>query len=143
MKNSISSHVLKLLQKHQLRVTAMRIDVMKIFLENKETALSNQELELELIDSDRVTLYRTLKTFEKKGIIHQAVDGSGTTKYAICHDDCSEHEHLDDHAHFHCTSCGKTLCLEKIESPEIELPKGFTSDVRYLIVQGKCDKCKK
>lgn len=141
MTNPSTSEAVQLLQKNALRKTNMRVDVLNIFLKQSETALSNQELENSLIDSDRVTLYRTLKTFEKKGIIHQAVDGSGVTKYAMCHSDCSEHNHVDDHAHFHCNDCGKTLCLEEIDTPKVNLPAGYQAEVSYMVIQGTCSQC--
>jgi Fur family ferric uptake transcriptional regulator len=115
--------------------------VLEAFYKNSSSALSNQEIENEIQVSDRVTLYRTLKTFEKSGLIHQAIDGSGTTKYALCHNDCSNHEHLDNHAHFHCVSCEKTTCLEEIETPSVNLPKGFTSQESYLVIKGICETC--
>ena len=140
--NDVSTQkAIKVLENHDLRKTNMRVDVLGVFLTRADTALSNQELESELVDSDRVTLYRTLKTFEKKGIIHEAVDGSGVTKYAMCHSDCSEHQHVDDHAHFHCTKCGKTLCLDEIDTPKVDLPAGYQTEVSYMIIQGKCSKC--
>lgn len=137
----LTDQALKVLENHALRKTPMRVDVLSLLLQQEEVALSNQEIESHLQDSDRVTLYRTLKTFEKKGIIHQAIDGSGIVKYAICHSDCSEHEHVHDHAHFHCTQCGKTLCLEKIQAPEVHVPEGYVADVSYMVIQGQCNTC--
>lgn len=130
-----------LLKRHKLRITPMRVEVLQALLQETDTALSNQEIESKIPDSDRVTLYRTLKTFEKSGLIHQALDGSGSTKYALCHENCSSHEHLDNHAHFHCTSCERTTCLDEIETPQVSLPKGYTSQESYLIIKGICELC--
>ena len=141
MQNSPSNKAVQLLEQNALRKTNMRVDVLTLFMKQADTALSNQELETALDDSDRVTLYRTLKTFEKKGIIHQAIDGSGVTKYAMCHSDCTEHNHVDDHAHFHCNDCGKTLCLEEIDTPKVQLPTGYKADVSYMVIQGTCSHC--
>jgi Fur family ferric uptake transcriptional regulator len=141
MNKELETRATQVLYNHALRKTAMRMDVLQVFLDKEEIALSNQELEAELEDSDRVTLYRTLKTFEKKGIIHQAIDGSGTNKYAMCHADCSEHEHVDNHAHFHCTQCEKTLCLEQIDVPQVEVPSGYTVQTSYMVIQGQCNQC--
>ena len=132
----------KLLKQHKLRKTSMRVDVLSTLLEDSEVALSNQEIESRIPDSDRVTLYRTLKTFEKTGLIHQAMDGSGSNKYALCHDDCSSHEHLDNHAHFHCVSCEKTMCLDEIETPSVAVPAGYQVQESYLVIKGTCASCK-
>lgn len=141
MANDNAAIAIDILKRHALRKTAFRIEVISIFLDQADIALSNNEIEAKLPNADRVTLYRTLKSFEQKGIIHQALDGSGTNKYAMCHSNCSEHHHEDNHAHFHCTSCGKTQCLEEINTPDVRLPEGFVSKVSYMIIQGNCNIC--
>jgi len=141
MQKARASRVVEILDRNGIRKTSIRQDVLSVFLENEDIALSNHELEGKLQESDRVTLYRTLKTFEKKGIIHQAIDGSGVNKYAMCHADCSEHEHLDNHAHFHCENCGKTLCLEEIHTPKVNVPAGYKVDASYMVIQGTCKDC--
>ncbi len=141
MGEAVHQEAKELLKQNGLRVTNMRIDVMNVFLQHSDTALSNQEIESKIPKSDRVTLYRTLKTFEKSGVIHQAIDGSGSNKYALCHSNCSSHEHLDNHAHFHCTSCEKTICLDEIETPQVALPVGFNAEERYLVIKGTCETC--
>jgi len=72
-----------LLIRYELRKTNIRKEVLESFISSEGRALSHSQLELMLEDTDRVTLYRTLKTFEQKGIIHQAVDGSGIMKFAL------------------------------------------------------------
>ena len=49
--------------------TSMRILVYD-FLASQQAALSLSEIEAHFEQADRVTLYRTLKTFEEKGIVH-------------------------------------------------------------------------
>ena len=88
-----------ILTKHDLRKTPIRIKVLEVFLQKNE-ALSHAELERELEETDRVTLYRTLKKFEESGIIHKAIDGTDTARYALCHGACEHHHHEDNHAHF-------------------------------------------
>lgn len=133
--------VLELLKSYQLRNTVMRRQVLELFLKAGHKALSSNNLESALEKTDRITLYRTLKTFEQKGIIHQAIDGSGVTKYALCHDQCSEHDHLDDHPHFHCKNCGKTICLEGKIQNSVNVPSGFTVQQRHFILEGTCSDC--
>ncbi|MFK7932019.1 MAG: Fur family transcriptional regulator [Saprospiraceae bacterium] len=130
----------QILVEHDLRKTKVRVAVLETYLD-KKVAISHPEMEAMHPDLDRVTLFRTLKTFEEKGIIHQAIDGTAATKYALCHSDCSEHHHLDNHAHFHCTKCGDTTCLEHIVIPPVELPAGYQMGTSQLVMQGKCPKC--
>ena len=114
------------------------------------TALSGGELEKVFRDRedekgeekmDRITLYRTLRTFEEVGIIHQAVDISGKMKFALCSDDCTTDHHEDSHAHFHCKKCEKTVCLDDIKIPSIQLPANYQLQDKQLVLSGICDEC--
>ncbi|NNE14555.1 MAG: transcriptional repressor [Saprospiraceae bacterium] len=131
----------QILSQHKLRKTPFRLDVLKLFLNNSTKGLTTHYIEESLEDFDRITLYRTLKTFEKSGVIHVAIDTSQTTKYALCHDDCTAHNHLDDHAHFLCNQCGETYCLENVIRPEITLPSDYTLSSAHLALSGICSSC--
>jgi len=135
---------LDILVENGLRKTAMRQSVLEIFLDS-DIAISQQLIETSLEKQfdkvDRITIYRTLKTFEQKGIIHKAIDGTHTPKYALCVDDCTEHEHHDTHAHFHCDDCSKTYCIEELEAPKIKAPKGFKVKSTHLVINGLCNDC--
>jgi Fur family transcriptional regulator, ferric uptake regulator len=139
----MSQSPLKILQDHQLRITNCRKAVLHTFLD-KQMALSHADLEDVLQqDFDRVTIYRTLKTFLEHDLIHKVLDDSGATKYALCfHNQTGgSHAHDHEHVHFKCEKCGKTLCIEEVSLPKVELPKGFTSKEVNLLVQGICDQC--
>ncbi|KAA8485259.1 Fur family ferric uptake transcriptional regulator [Arcticibacter tournemirensis] len=131
----------QLLEKHNLKKTTPRYSVLGI-LSSREMATSQPDLEEVLgKEIDRVTLYRILKTFEEKGIIHKIIDLNGTANYALCQSECKEHEHHDEHLHFNCTVCGKLFCLNGTHLPPINLPAGFKAKSVSLIVSGVCDKC--
>lgn len=127
-----------------LRATSVRLAILDKFIDKNETALAHNQLESALNEVDRVTIYRTLKTFEEKGIIHQVVDGSTIQKYALCHQDCSEHHHEDTHAHFSCNVCGETVCLDDVHTitPK-KIPSGFKVENTHIVLKGSCDKCSK
>ncbi|WP_143959308.1 Fur family transcriptional regulator [Litoribacter populi] len=134
-----------ILRENKLRVTSCRRDVLTTFLKRQE-ALSHADLEEELKENfDRVTIYRTLKTFLENDMVHKVLDDSGATKYALCmheHQDSSVHHHHNhDHVHFKCEKCGKTNCIEELTLPSITLPKGYVGKEMNLLVQGVCDKC--
>jgi len=128
------------LREHDLRNTSCREEVLGIlFREN--AALSHGEIEKELGSRfDRVTIYRTLKTFVDKGIIHKVLDEEGL-RYAICRDQCSGPQHHHDHLHFKCTSCGLTNCIENVAIPYIALPPGYKGMETSLLIQGVCPEC--
>jgi Fur family ferric uptake transcriptional regulator len=69
------------------------------------------------------------------------VDNSSTPKFAYCSDQCAEHEHHDDHAHFHCVKCEKTVCLEDTTLPAVTIPSGFKVEEKHMVLSGTCDAC--
>ena len=131
----------QILSKYKLKNTSLRKQMLSQFLES-DAALTHKDIEAQLVsDFDRVTIYRNLKAFEEKGIIHLVRSDENVSLYALCHEDCSDHNHLDSHVHFKCQSCAKTFCLDHVEIPEIQLPKGYSvSELSYLAI-GKCDTC--
>lgn len=129
-----------LLKDFQLRSTPGRQEVLQIFLKNTY-ALSHGDIEHKMPpDFDRVTLYRTLKTFLDKGLVHKVLDDEGGLKYALCNHNCSTAGHHHNHVHFKCTICGQTSCLE-VEIPGIKLPKGYKPTEANLLIQGTCSNC--
>ncbi len=132
---------IQILEQSGLSKTEVRKKVLALFIES-QSALSLSDIESAFSKIDRITLYRTLKTFETKGIIHKAVDGTNHPKYAMCEASCSEHKHHDNHAHFHCLSCGKTVCFEQVANPSIpEVLNGYTVEETTLILSGTCKDC--
>lgn len=122
-----------------IKPTAMRLIVLE-FLSGQRSAISLTELEARLDHSDRATIFRTLKTFEEKGMIHPIDDGTGKTKYALCQDECGDNHH-DLHIHFYCNHCEETTCHPGIAIPEIHLPEGYVMQEVNLVVKGTCVKC--
>ncbi len=129
------------LQNRRIRPTAMRELVLKVLTE-QSTAINLADLENKFEKADKVTLYRTLKTFEEKKLIHSIDDGTGSLKYALCKETCQCNPE-DLHIHFLCSVCGKTYCLDDIAVPQVQLPKGFSLESLNLIVKGKCANCRK
>ncbi|HMP98871.1 MAG TPA: transcriptional repressor [Cyclobacteriaceae bacterium] len=131
----------QLLKEFNLRVTPSRSSILSLFL-GANFALSHADLEKGLgPDADRVTVYRTLKSFLDVGLIHKVLDDSGTLKYALCNEPCSHNQHQHDHVHFKCQKCGQTNCLEDVSIPGIALPKGYEVQEMSLLIQGICHKC--
>ena len=131
----------KKLNSRNIKPTAMRELVLKVLTE-QQTAISLSELEYKFANADKSTLYRTLKTFEEKKLIHSIDDGSGAMRYAVCHDSC-ECNPNDLHLHFYCNSCKQTFCLNEIPVPRINLPIGFMLESVNMVVKGICINCKK
>lgn len=130
----------RLLRDFRLRSTPSRQEILHLFLK-KDYALSHGDIEKEINNAlDRVTVYRTLKTFLDRGLIHKVLDDEGALKYALCNEACNAAGHHHDHVHFKCTRCGQTNCLD-IEIPSVKLPKGYKPEELNLLIQGICENC--
>lgn len=136
----MSAPLENILLSKEISPTPMRLLVLEYIL-HQTTAISLQDLEKAFEHSDRTTLYRTLKTFEEKGMIHNIKDGNEVTKYALCDADCKPGEHYDMHIHFYCTNCKELLCLSKEEMPVINLPEKYQMQEVSLVVRGVCAQC--
>lgn len=129
-----------LFKSHNIRCTPLREQIYEV-IAKKNSAISKREIEEKLNDLDRITLYRTLKIFEQKGIIHQVVDGTNTLKYASCENQCSEHNHQHDHVHFYCNDCSETYCLDNVSLPSPPQPQGYIVNDINVLYSGTCKYC--
>jgi Fur family ferric uptake transcriptional regulator len=131
----------KLLKEHHVNATEGRRKILEIFL-NSDQALVHNDIEKECAGLiDRVSVYRTLQGFLKKGLIHLVPTTDNTIKYAFTKEDLQHKQHQVNHVHFFCSNCNKTLCLN-VTIPAIKLPKGFTEQFHELVITGKCSNCK-
>lgn len=128
------------LRQYHIKPTSMRLLVLE-YLNGKDVAVGLSQLYADFEKSDRVTLYRTLKVFEEKGLVHSIDDGTGVPKYAVNVGSDRSKVERDLHIHFHCRICGNTFCLTKYQIPEIKLPPHYRAEEANLVVKGVCEKC--
>lgn len=127
------------LKRRSIKPTAMRLLVLKTLLEENQ-ALSLNEIESKLGNVDKSTIFRSLKTFQEKFLVHRIYDGTGLVKFAVCEDDCNCS--LDDnHVHFLCTKCSKTYCFKDANVVKPEIPKGFLPNYANFLIEGICKNC--
>ncbi|HEX9855524.1 MAG TPA: Fur family transcriptional regulator [Acidimicrobiia bacterium] len=86
---------------------------------------------------DQSTVYRTLETLERAGIVTHTHMGHGALVY-----------HLADeppHQHLLCVDCGKTLGVPEDELirlfDEITARTGFVADPTHVAISGRCADC--
>lgn len=132
----------ELLKHNHMSVTASRCSMIDLFLNSTQGAVRHSDIESELKNIDRVTIYRNLQAFKEKGIIHNIPSTDGAALYALCHSGCTDGHHLDNHVHFSCASCGSTQCLDHISVPNVNLPEGFQADKIEMVITGICPKCR-
>jgi len=131
----------KLLKKKQLRITSFRKEVLQLFVDN-EKAIAISDIEVSLGEHDRITLYRTIRSFIEKGLIHEIVMSGDVKKLALCASDCDHKEGLHDHNHIHfqCKTCKEVFCVDVPSLPKIDLPN-FQIDEIEIQAHGLCSNC--
>lgn len=133
---------LEILKRNSLSITDSRKIILELFLKT-EGALAHADIEKNTaVNFDRVTVYRTLQTFTDNGIIHQIPTTDNTILYALCKDKCEAGHHHDEHVHFICVNCEKTICMDDVVVPQVKLPKGFIPLQTAMVVKGTCNDCK-
>ncbi|PAM96256.1 transcriptional regulator [Flavobacterium sp. IR1] len=121
-----------------IRLTTMRILIYE-YLETVTAALSLSDIEKFFHKADKVTIYRTLQTFQEKGLVHKITD-ENVVKYKLCAENCAQENHNDRHLHFYCKNCKETTCREEIIFPE-SMDNQLQIDEIQILAKGICDKC--
>ena len=129
----------KILSDAGLRTTRQRELVLDLLFRRGEP-LSHGEILMGIEEHlDRVTLYRTLETLKKAGIVHQVQGIDGVWRF------CAHEQGAEgcpgDHAHFLCTSCGAMICLTDQKMPRVEVPEGVQVEGKQMVVYGLCPEC--
>jgi Fur family ferric uptake transcriptional regulator len=134
----------KLLKSYGLKLTLCRYKLFEI-LSSADRALTYGEfLKLTGNSIDRVSLYRTLKSFEDLGIIHRVLGADGTSNYALSY---SENAALEiekpnaQHLHFSCIICHGVFCLDTELVPAVSLPDAYEVHSLNMTVTGVCRSC--
>lgn len=137
MKNSTAEQLKSL----DLKITESRKALLEILSQSSKPVDAEnikKRLKEKNISADQATIYRILKTFSEKNIVHKIALEEGKTHYEL-----TDRPH---HHHIVCTSCGTILDIEEcgIESIEREIEKktGFTVLSHSFELFGKCLKCK-
>ena len=131
---------MRILRRHTIRPTPVRRAVLEVLLQTP-FALSGTEVEKQLtIVFDRITLYRTLRTFEEKRLVHRVIDDSETVRYAAYSGLLATSAAID-HVHFKCTACRHIYCLSHVAVPTVELPGRYQVTRGEYLVSGVCEQC--
>ena len=139
MKTSIKQKIEHLLDYAELRRTAPRTSILAVLLGTGKPLTAKQiAAKLGPAGPDKVTIYRTLESFVKAGLVHKAFLQKRTWHFELAHN-CSKSQ---CHPHFTCTDCGETVCLTEIELPMAKSPhKGLIIRRQRVQLEGLCSRC--
>lgn len=128
-----------LLKDKKISETPFRKEVLSIFAKYSN-AIPLSIIEQDLEQYNRITLYRTIKLFVQKGIIHEITISGEHSNYALCKAECNTISHLHQHIHFKCKKCQIIFCVEIDEFPSIKLPD-YKIEQLEIQATGLCLKC--
>ncbi|MFT6844031.1 MAG: Fur family ferric uptake transcriptional regulator [Flavobacteriales bacterium] len=128
-----------ILNNKKISETPFRKEVLAIF-DKYNNAIPLSLVEKELKEFNRITLYRTIKVFLEKGIIHEITINGAVSNYAICKEECDTIAHHHQHIHFKCISCSIIFCVEVDRFPSINLPK-YKIEQLEIQATGLCQSC--
>ena len=132
----------QLLKKTGLRRTPARESILRL-LADAGRPLSHQDILKQGKGEtcfDRVTVYRTLETLQKRGLLHRIQGVDGTWRFCR-HRDESPGKCAGNHIHFLCSGCDQMFCLPEQPLPWVAAPAGATILSKQLVVHGHCAAC--
>ncbi len=131
----------QLLHSAGLRNTKARKIVLQV-LSRADRPLSHQEIagHPETGSLERVTLYRTLTTLRKAGLLHRVRGIDGVWRFRSHH--ANSGKCGGNHIHFMCLECNEMSCLPEQPLPWVKEPEGAEIFGKQLVVYGRCARCK-
>jgi Fur family ferric uptake transcriptional regulator len=140
----MNSKIIQILEVRNIKPTPMRMLVLEqLMLQSRNLSLS--DIENLLFPSDRITIYRTLKTFTEHGLVHTVETANNGWIYALCSDACNTLSHDDRHPHFLCESCKKVTCTTDFTYYLEVNPNAvhYRVDKVEMTIKGICPNCTK
>ena len=129
----------ELLNNRNLKATSTRLNLLSKMIKYG-SAMSYSSIQNQMNPIDRVTLFRILSCFEKKGIIHSIRLENGQHLYAVCKETCRDGQHSHQHIHFTCESCDDVSCLSIDNFPNLSLTNYKFNNIN-INVSGVCQSC--
>ena len=130
-----------LLGDHGIKPTANRLLIVKALV-SQHHPVSVKDLEDSLLTLDKSSIFRVLTLFREHHLVHAIETGEGIVKYELCQSH-NEEEDDDEHVHFYCERCHRTICLHDIPVQQIPVPEGYRAEGINVLVRGICERCLK
>ncbi len=127
-----------ILKQYSQRTTNGRVALLELLMDSpKAFALSEIE-KLLSISIDRVTIYRTINTFEAVGLVTKMVDYRGICLYMFNHKD---HSAISTHPHLRCRECERVVCLPCLPNEYLNTLEKYEIEEMYFLMEGVCPEC--
>jgi len=139
MKTETRLRIENLLMTANLRRTGPRVAILSVLLQTNKP-LSQDQIAAKLVPTipNKVTIYRTLESFCKVGLVHKAFMQKRAWHFELA-DRCTESQ---CHPHFTCERCGVIRCLVGLSVSIAEgLKKGFVIHRQQVRLEGLCPRC--
>lgn len=139
MKSDLDLKAREILSTADLYCTKSRLSILKILMK-ADKPLNQEQIagRAGKQQFDRVTIYRTLESLLKVGLVHKVFVAERAWHFELAHN-CTEHQ---CHPHFTCTGCGNTHCLTGMSLPMAKSPhKGFIIQRQQVRLEGLCPAC--
>lgn len=130
------------MKKANLRVTDSRKALLEALM-GRHGPFTVEEIHSKFIKKscDLATIYRSLASLEKAGMIRRCEFGDGTARFEL-----SESENHHHHHHVICKKCRRVVVLDDCELEEIDRiaqKRGFTEISHSLEFFGICPDCQR
>jgi Fe2+ or Zn2+ uptake regulation protein len=134
--------IIHLLKENSINKTAPRVAVMQVLMLSETMLCLSDILKRLNYAYGRVTVYRALRAFCRKQLIHKMVDLQNTAYYRF--NNIPEHTSLKEinngEIYFKCENCGGITIL-KANKKKYPLPNGFIQTATNFLIAGYCDHC--
>ena len=139
-KNRTSKDAELILSKNGISRTKFRTNLLNLFFDSNKSLSVDEIMDFFENSINKVTVYRSLNSFEDKGLIHKVPDSNNHKRYSLCNEKLNINSH--NHGHFICYSCSQTFCLDSIKSPDLTTLKDYDVKELKLIIEGYCKECR-
>jgi Fur family ferric uptake transcriptional regulator len=132
--------IIQLLKRHNINVTRNRIKVLAMICSMDGIICASRVVEETGVHADRVTIYRTLQVFYRKGLLQLVPNTHGKVEFCMNAELSGRPEKDTLCARSVCTICGSQV---RVSFPEPAIITGmFGFDPREILIRGLCWSCK-
>ncbi|MES1223874.1 MAG: transcriptional repressor [Bacteroidota bacterium] len=142
--STMDANIVELLRKSHLNITMSRMQILLLFYNNynKQNCLSHEDILKGLGNqANRITVYRTLRAFVKKGLLYCVPTATNCIMYGLQIPDI-KHSEPTQYAHFTCDRCRKVYPLKTVNMSWAGLPADFIIRQFDIVMNGRCNNCK-